>query len=84
MQNPVLELAAERSFILSLFDTDSTTDDEANMLKLTDVERHIVLAAYDTDANLLAGQRMLFDMGDTPATFDDFKTALFLRMQEFA
>lgn len=84
MKKNVLELASERKFILSLFETDCLTDDEANMVKLSDVERRIVLATYTTDADMLAGQRILLDLGDTPATFDDFKTALFLRMQEFA
>lgn len=80
----VAQLEGERSFILSLFDTDYTTDDEANMVKLYDVERRIVLADYRTDTDKLAGQRMLFDMSDTPATFDSFKTALFFRMQKFS
>jgi len=80
----VSQFAAERKFILSLFETDCTADDEANMVKLSDVERRIVLATYATGADMLTGQRILFDLGDTPATFDDFKTALFLRMQEFA
>jgi hypothetical protein len=82
MKNSVLELAATRKSILSLFETDCTTDDEANMVKLSDVERRIELAEFDTDADMLAGQRMLLDSNDTPATFDDFKIALFFRMQE--
>lgn len=84
MQISVLELAASRKFILSLFETHRTTDDDENMQKLNNVERRILAANYGTDADMLAGQRILFDLGDTPATFDDFKTALFLRMQEFA
>jgi hypothetical protein len=80
----LIELAIERQAILQSFEGDDATDDMKNMRKLYSVEERIALATFESDTDKLAGLRILLDMSAKPAGFDEFKTALFLRMQEFA
>lgn len=80
----LIELAADRRMIIECFESDDISDDAKNMGELVAVERQIVDSAFRTDADFLTGCRMLVDMGDQPHAFDNFKVALFLRMQEYA
>jgi hypothetical protein len=85
MLTSITALAASRQQINGLFDEfiDEATD-LTNMDKLYEVEAQIETATFETDAEKLAGYRILFELNDAPDFADQFKARLFMRMQQFA
>jgi hypothetical protein len=74
----VTELAALRQAILD----DNETPDLENYEMLTAVETKIENAAFETDAEKLAGLMILFELNDAPRFADQFKAKLFSRIHE--
>jgi hypothetical protein len=80
----VTELVATRQQIFESFgDGDSESTDLNNMDRLYAVETQIENATFETDAEKLAGYKMLFEQNDAPCFADQFKKKLFLRMHQY-
>lgn len=77
----LIELAAERRAILNCFEGDDITNDEEKMRRLGVVEGFIVSTNFETDVDRLSGLGILLDMNEMPKNLDNFKQALFLKMQ---
>ena len=78
----MIELAATRQTILDSFgDNDDEATDLQNMNKLYAVEAQIENATFETDAEKLAGSKILMEA--KPSRWDHFQEKLFLRMQQF-
>jgi hypothetical protein len=81
----IAELAATRQAILDSFcEHDTEATDLENMERLVEVETKIENATFDTDAEKLAGLRILFELDDAPDFLDQFKAKLFSRIHQFA
>jgi hypothetical protein len=81
----IAELVVIRQQILDSFgDNDSEATDLKNMDRLYEVERQIEKATFDTDAEKLAGLKILFELNDAPKFADQFKASLFSRIHQFA
>jgi anti-sigma28 factor (negative regulator of flagellin synthesis) len=81
----IAELATTRKTIMDSFgDNDSEATDLMNMDKLSAVEAQIENATFETDAEKLAGYKILFELNDAPDFADQFKAKLFSRIHQFA